>query len=226
MLDLTPFGFTPTESSSYRSLLELGPSSGYAVARALSIARANAYQALDGLVTKGAAVLVNEAAPKRYRAVQPRALFAAILASENRKLDELERQMTSQPAGGAAPLQHLRGERALSDLAIRAIVRTEGEVACYAPADRLTVLAQAFRAREAAGRASRVLTPDPAPEAFPVAVTVVDRSRLPSALAEGTILLLADGALAATVTGDPSGIWSEAPMFVALVEAAIAQAES
>lgn len=225
MLDLSQFGFTPTESNSYRTLLELGPSSGYAVAKALSIARANAYQALDGLVAKGAAVLVSDISPKRYRAVQPRAVFASILASENRKLDELERQLTAQPSGGSAPLQLLRGERAVSDLLIRAIVRTEGEVTCFAPGDKLSGLVQAFRARDAAGRASRVLTCDPAPQDFPVTVTTVSRDRLPPALADGTVLLLADGALAATITDDAVGIWSEAELFVGLVEATVKLAE-
>ncbi len=56
-IDLTPFGFTPTENLAYGALLDLGPSSGYAVAKELSIARANAYQALNGLVAKGAAVI-------------------------------------------------------------------------------------------------------------------------------------------------------------------------
>ncbi|MGH9818242.1 MAG: helix-turn-helix domain-containing protein, partial [Candidatus Acidiferrales bacterium] len=41
--DLTPFGFTPTESLMYATLLRLGPSTGYAVARRARIARANAY---------------------------------------------------------------------------------------------------------------------------------------------------------------------------------------
>src|SRR2546430_14172940 len=53
--DLTPFGFTTTESLVYRALLHLGPATGYAVARAARLARANAYGALDGLVTRGAA---------------------------------------------------------------------------------------------------------------------------------------------------------------------------
>src|SRR2546428_4922213 len=53
--DLTPFGFTTTESLVYRTLLHLGPATGYAVARAARLARANAYGALDGLVTRGAA---------------------------------------------------------------------------------------------------------------------------------------------------------------------------
>ena len=52
-LDLTPFGYTQTENLVYSRLLQGGPASGYAVARDLLIARANAYQALRGLVAKG-----------------------------------------------------------------------------------------------------------------------------------------------------------------------------
>src|SRR6267154_2727391 len=48
-LDLRPFGFTPTESLVYATLLRLGPSTGYAVARGARLARANAYGALEGL---------------------------------------------------------------------------------------------------------------------------------------------------------------------------------
>src|SRR5438128_78645 len=50
--DLTPFGFTATESRVYATLLQLGPATGYAVARAARLARANASGALDGLVTR------------------------------------------------------------------------------------------------------------------------------------------------------------------------------
>ena len=221
MLDLTPFGFTPTESGVYRTLLELGPSSGYAVARALSIARANAYQALDGLVTKGAAVLVSDTTPRRYRAIQPKAVFAAILSEESRKLDDLERQILSQPPGGAAPILHLRGERALMDLAVRAIVRTDGEVTCLAPAVRLEGLTPAFRARTAAGRPTRVLATGSAPRDFPVPVEEVDPTRLPEPMAHGSLLLVADGALAASFGDEPEGVWSEAPLYVSLVTAAI-----
>ncbi len=54
-LDLTPFGFTPTEGVVYKVLLRDGPGTGYAIARAAGLARANAYSALEGLAGKGAA---------------------------------------------------------------------------------------------------------------------------------------------------------------------------
>ena len=66
-IDLTPFGFTPTESLVYQVLLTGGPGTGYAIARSAGLARANAYSALEGLVTKGAA---------RVDAGRPRALPA------------------------------------------------------------------------------------------------------------------------------------------------------
>src|SRR5439155_451636 len=53
-LDLAPFGFTATESQAYATLLRLGPSTGYAVAHAARLARANTYGALEGLVARAA----------------------------------------------------------------------------------------------------------------------------------------------------------------------------
>src|SRR6266581_521068 len=52
-VDLTPFGFTPTESLAYATLLRLGPTTGYAVAHGARLARATAYAALAGLVVPG-----------------------------------------------------------------------------------------------------------------------------------------------------------------------------
>src|SRR3989442_459394 len=72
-VDLRPFGFTPTESLVYTALLELGPSTGYAVARAARLARANAYAALEGLVTRRAAGRA-PGRPARYPPVDPQTL--------------------------------------------------------------------------------------------------------------------------------------------------------
>jgi sugar-specific transcriptional regulator TrmB len=212
MLDLTPFGFTPTETHAYRALLELGPSGGYAVARALSIARANAYQALDGLVAKGAATLVSDVTPRRYRAVQPRSVFALVLGSQTARLDELERQLLTQPAAGSAPLVTLRGERALTDTVVRAIVRTPGEVTLLGAFERLSGIAPALRARAAAGRAVRLWSPTADTD---LAVEVGQFE------AEEALLLVGDGALAGQLGADAHGIWSEAPLFIGLVRAAI-----
>lgn len=54
-MSLVKFGFTNTQDIVYRALVRLGPSTGYAVARDVNIARANVYQALDSLVIQGLA---------------------------------------------------------------------------------------------------------------------------------------------------------------------------
>ena len=221
MSDLSLFGFTPTESNAYRALLALGPSSGYAVARELSIARANAYQALDGLVSKGAAVLVSDGTPKRYRAVQPMTVFSRIAAAEALKLDQLERDLLEQPSAGAALLVPLAGERAVHETANRAVVRATGEVLCLAPAELLQAMAPALRARAAAGRAVRVWSGDVAPDGMPVTVDTIDAQVLAGRFEAPPFLLLADGALAAVDRQPWEGIWSEDPLIVGLVRSTI-----
>jgi sugar-specific transcriptional regulator TrmB len=221
MTDLSQFGFTPTEYNVYRTLLALGPSSGYSVARSLSIARANAYQALDGLVAKGAAVLAADATPKRYRAVQPMTVFATILDAEGRRLDQLERELLDQPAAGAERFVRLTGERAVRETAVRAIVRAVTEVRCVAPAEQLQEMAPALRARVVAGRAIKVWSPDPPPANAPVEVGPADAGLLATRFGTRVLLLLADGALIAS--GNPAweGMWSGDQTFCGLVESAI-----
>src|SRR5215216_4839222 len=93
-LDLTNFGFTPTESLVYEVLLKHGPGTGYAIARGAGLARANAYSALEGLVTKGAA-RVEAGRPKRYRPEAPAALIARIATDHGRALERLSSDLDS-----------------------------------------------------------------------------------------------------------------------------------
>src|SRR5205807_1925362 len=109
-VDLTPFGFTPTESQVYGALLRLGPSTGYALAHATRVARANTYGALEGLAGRAAAIRL-PGRPARYRAVDPRALVAQLAAEQGQALDRLSQALrdSSEPvepesravAGGA-----------------------------------------------------------------------------------------------------------------------------
>ncbi len=144
--DLTPFGFTPTESLAYRALTELGPVTGYALAQSLSIARANAYQALRGLVAKGAVTRTAEH-PQRYRSLQPAALLALIAQREARMLDRLEAELSTAPAAGGPAIVSITGERALLDVALRMAARAAGPVTCIGPAQVLAALAPAWHKR-------------------------------------------------------------------------------
>src|SRR5260370_106548 len=104
--DLTPFGFTATESLVYGALLRLGPSTGYGVAHATRVARANTYHALEGLVGRAAAVRV-AGRPARYRAADPRALLAQLAAEQGDALDRLSRALREagerSPGTGSSP---------------------------------------------------------------------------------------------------------------------------
>jgi sugar-specific transcriptional regulator TrmB len=148
-LDLTPFGFTPTETAAYQALTTLGPLSGYALANALSVARANAYQALHGLVAKGAATRLGDGRPQRFRPVQPAALFTAIAERSARQLDALEADLGHQSLGTAATVA-IAGRRALVDTALRTAARYPGNVTCLARAAELAALAPAWHKRAAA----------------------------------------------------------------------------
>src|SRR5688500_18996593 len=91
-INLTPFGFTPTESLVYEALRTGGPGTGYAIARSAGLARANAYSALEGLVSKGAA-RVEVGRPRRYRPEPPVALIARISTDHGQALDRLGREL-------------------------------------------------------------------------------------------------------------------------------------
>src|ERR1041385_510687 len=97
-LDLPPFGFPPTESLVYEVLLTAGPGTGYAIARAAGLGRANAYSALQGLGSGGAAGAAG-ARPRRYRPEDTNALIARIANNHGQALDRLSADLE----GLAAP---------------------------------------------------------------------------------------------------------------------------
>lgn len=93
-VNLERFGFTPTETRVYEALLRRGPSTGYAIANVVGIARANAYQALDGLVRRGAARRA-AAVPVQFSAIPPGVLVAELERSFRRDLIQLEDTLRS-----------------------------------------------------------------------------------------------------------------------------------
>jgi sugar-specific transcriptional regulator TrmB len=108
-LVLERFGFTPTENRVYAALLGSGTSTGYALARELGIARANAYQALESLVRRGAA-RKSATTPAQFTATGPSALVAELERSFRRQLADLEDALLSIPiamSGTGDELEHL-----------------------------------------------------------------------------------------------------------------------
>lgn len=143
MASLERFGFTPTEARVYAVLLQIGPSTGYAVAKSAGLARANTYQALDGLVRRGAARL-SATIPARYAALAPEAVVTEIGRRTNRDLEALSATLRSLPRAETAPA--LRADIAAPD--VRAAV--EQAIAEVVPLLRQTLL------REIAGSSREV----------------------------------------------------------------------
>ena len=117
-IDLTPFGFTHTESKMYSTLVSFGPGTGYALAQAAGLARANAYSALEGLVTKGAA-RVDGGRPKRYRPETGAALLARVGDRQTAALDQLSASLS---AIGAPELALMRKDAVLVNCARGGVV--------------------------------------------------------------------------------------------------------
>ena len=149
-LDLTGFGFTPTESLVYEVLIRSGPGTGYAIARSAGLARANAYSALEGLVQKGAA-RVEDGRPKRYRPEPPATLIARIVESHGRALDTLSAVLADIAVPASPTLVELTSLRGAVQLLSHEIARATTRVALVAPADCYPGLTPALRKAASAG---------------------------------------------------------------------------
>jgi sugar-specific transcriptional regulator TrmB len=149
-LDLTPFGFTPTESLVYEVLLTHGPGTGYALARAAGLARANAYSALEGLVAKGAA-RTDGGRPRRYRPEDTTALLARIANQHGQALDKLSSDLEGLAAPTAPTVVEVDSPRAALQLISHDVARATGSVSLLAPPEAYPLLAPALRRPAAAG---------------------------------------------------------------------------
>lgn len=212
-IDLTPFGFTPTESLVYASLLRLGPSTGYAVARACRLARANAYAALEGLVSRGAATSAGR--PAQFRPADPSNLVARVAASQGQALDRLSRALEGTAAGSEPTIHSADGLRGTVNALQQLVARAEHGV-------RGTVAAELWRPslpawRRAASRAS-------------LEVLIAGEAEDPESLAKGsapasspTILVIDEARVfSASGAGDlMTALWSAHPLLVQVGRVAV-----
>lgn len=143
-LDLTPFGFTPTETRMYSTLLSFGPGTGYALAQAAGLARANAYSALEGLVAKGAARADGER-PKRYRPESGPALLAKLGDRQAAALDRLGESLAARGAPEGPAVVELATARACWQALGRDIARATERVWLFAPPDAYAALGPVLR---------------------------------------------------------------------------------
>ena len=212
-IDLTPFGFTPTESLVYEVLLRDGPGTGYAVARAAGLARANAYSSLEGLVSKGAA-RVELGRPKQYRPEAPATLIARISNNYGHALDQLSSDLDGISRAETPTLVEIDSGRTVLQLITHDVTRANTSVDLLAPPDAYPLLAPALRRPISAGLRVAlwsiagvnlefsevgVLSQEPSWPGMPIVSVVDDRRAIIGSRNEGEV----------------HGHWSTAPWFVA-----------
>lgn len=218
-LDLTPFGFTPTESLVYEILVTRGPGTGYAIARSAGLARANAYAALEGLVSKGAA-RGEDGRPKRFRPEPPPLVLARIVDRQSQAVDHLTDALEAISVPVTPTLTEVTSLRSASHLLLLEVARAKELVALLLPSVAWPGLGPALRRAQGAGVALELYADgDVAGLAAPV-TTVTTGDRWP-----GRPLLAAiDGRMAmlgATDGDRVTGHWGTAPALVAAASLSI-----
>lgn len=217
-VDLTPFGFTPTESLVYEVLLTAGPGTGYAIARAAGLARANAYSALEGLVQKGAA-RADAGRPRRFRPESPSALIARITNDQSLALERLGGDLESLSAPSSPTLLEIDSPRAALQLLAHEIARTQQTLLLLAPGEAYPVLAPALRRPLGGGVKVRLFSMDAVELGFASVAVLPDRG-LSWPGAPLVAVMDERSALVAGRSGtEVAGHWSTSPVFVATAHA-------
>jgi HTH-type transcriptional regulator, sugar sensing transcriptional regulator len=218
-VDLTTFGFTPTESLVYQVLLTAGPGTGYAIARSAGLARANAYSALEGLVAKGAA-RADGGRPKRYRPEPASALIARISNDYGQALERLSSALDEISVPGTPTIVEIESGRAALQLLSHNVARATRSVSLLAPADAYPLLAPALRRPVAAGLQVSLWSVGPAELEFAEVRPVENGLSWPGA----PIIAVVDDQSALLGSREGSAVeghWSTAPTLVAAARLAL-----
>jgi sugar-specific transcriptional regulator TrmB len=218
-LELTRFGFTPTESLIYEVLLTNGPGTGYSLARAAGLARANAYSALEGLVAKGAA-RVEGGRPKRYRPEPPTGLIARITNDHGSALERLSTELEVLSVPATPTVVEIESGRAVLQLISHDVARASHSVALLVPPDAFPLLAPALRRPVSAGLTVSLYSLAPVDLGFVPVETVPEGHQWPGM----PIIAVVDegSAVIASRNGtEVRGHWSTAPAFVAAARLAL-----
>lgn len=219
-IGLTSFGFTPTESLVYEVLLREGSGTGYALARAAGLARANAYSALEGLVAKGAAK-VEPGRPRRYRPESPAGLIARISNSHGLALERLSAELDSLAVPNSSSIVEIQSGRAILQLLTHDVARASRSVVLLAPPDAYPLLGPALRRPIAADVSVSLWSTGPVDLGF-AEVGIAAEQDWPGM----PVLAVIDerSAIIASRRGaDVQGYWSTAPSFIAAARSTLAQ---
>jgi sugar-specific transcriptional regulator TrmB len=212
-VDLTRFGFTPTESLVYEVLLTGGPGTGYAIARTAGLARANAYSALEGLVSKGAA-RVDAGRPKRYQPEAPAGLIARISNNHGLALERLSRELEEIAVPSTPTVVEIESSRAVLQLIARDVARASRSVLLLVPPDAFPLLAPALRRPFSAGIGLSLWATAPVEIGFGEIRVTQDDHAWPG-MPVIAVVDESSAVVAARNGAEVRGHWSTAPSFIA-----------
>ena len=213
-LDLTPFGFTPTESLVYEVLLTGGPGTGYSIARSAGLARANAYSALEGLVSKGAA-RADAGRPRRFRPESPTALIARITNDHSLAVERLGGDLESLTVPSSPTLLEIDSPRAALQRLGHEVARAQQSVTLLAPGDAYPVLGPSLRRPVGAGVPVRLFSMDQVELGVAPVEVLPDRGLAWPGAPLVAVLDERSALIAARNGAEVSGHWSTSPVFVA-----------
>lgn len=123
---LMEFGLTRQEATVYLALVVSGTQTGYEVAKQTGISRSNAYNALAGLVDKGAAY-PEEGAATRYTAVEVSEFCENKIRALTRVKEELTLYMPKEKAEAEGYLT-VAGDDRITDKIVSMLFRAEQRV--------------------------------------------------------------------------------------------------
>jgi sugar-specific transcriptional regulator TrmB len=218
-LDLTSFGFTPTESHVYEVLLTSGPGTGYAIAKAAGLARANAYSALEGLVAKGAA-RVEGSRPKQYRPEAPAGLIARISNNHGLAVERLSTELDAISVPTTPTVVEIESGRAVLQLITHDVARAAQSIRLLVPPDAYPLIAPALRRPVSSGIVVSLWSTGPVNLDF-ATVEVVPRGHSWPGMPIIAVIDDRSAVVGARTGNDVGGHWSTAPAFIAAARLAL-----
>lgn len=149
---LEELGFGGYEAKAYVTLLEQGPLTGYQLAKASGVPRANIYSVLRRLEERGAVVVVQTEAGRRYRALDHREFLARVEKSFRVRLSEAARALSRiAPAESPSYVYNFTGYANLVAQASRLIEAARSQVLVSGWGQELEQLAPTLEAARGRG---------------------------------------------------------------------------
>lgn len=96
---LMGFGFTKTDANVYINLLKNGRSSGYKIAKEISLSRSSVYSSIDSLYKNGF-IFMADGNTKEYQAKSPELIFSNIEKQTIENINVLKKRTLTYDATG------------------------------------------------------------------------------------------------------------------------------